>query len=323
MFYKYPETVGLEKRREILAVKEVVATEKLHGTNFRVYFPAGITSIAEVQYGGRNEEFGTDGGVDFYGGKPVRWFKERPELLERMLDLFRERGYGGVVVYGEICGAGIQKGVRYVSTDRVLFRAFDIRIGEAFVTYELFVAICDQVGLPRAAEVWRGDPSLEAFNALLHRPSLEGQANGVEGDANVMEGVVIRSNPLLRNVFGEWLIVKHKSDRFAEIAKVTIRSEQRDLTPVETFAREYVVMGRVINAIGRLRDVNTPLVGDMQDMPCLVRAMVEDLQKECGDEWAALNEQGFEDKVIRSAVSKTLARLYRGMLLEEALSVGP
>lgn len=318
MFYKYPETVGLEKRREILAVKEVVATEKLHGTNFRVYFPEGIASIEEVQYGGRNEEFGTGGGTDFYSGKPVRWFKERPELLQRMVDLFREHRYGGVVIYGEVCGAGIQKGVRYVSTDHVIFRAFDMRIGESLVSYDWFVSICDRVGLPRVPEVWRGDPSREAFNALLDRPSLEGQANGVVGDANVMEGVVLRSVPLLRNVFGEYLIVKHKSERFAEIAKVSIRSEQRDLTPVETFAREFVVTGRVINAVGRLRDVNTPLVGDMQDMPHLVRAMVEDLKKECGPEWTALNEQGFDDKVIRSAVSKALARVYRSMLLEEA-----
>lgn len=79
----------------------------------------------------------------------------------------------------------------------------------------------------------------------------------------------------------------------------------------------------VINAVGRLRDVNTPLVGDMQDMPHLVRATVEDLRKECGPEWEALNVQGFDDKDVRSAVSKSLARLYRSMLLEEALGVGP
>ena len=47
MFYKYPETVALNRRPEILAVREVIATEKLHGTNFRVYFPDAMTSIDE------------------------------------------------------------------------------------------------------------------------------------------------------------------------------------------------------------------------------------------------------------------------------------
>lgn len=318
MFYKYPEIVGLEKRRELLAVKEVIATEKLHGTNFRIYFPAGMTSIEEVQYGGRNEEFGATGGDQFYAGRPVRWFKERPELLRKLWFLFRERGYGSVVLYGEICGAGIQKGVRYVTDDGLLFRAFDIRIGEAFVTYDLFVELCEAVGLPRVAEIWRGEPSLETFNALLERVSPEGLAQGVAVETNLMEGVVLRSNPLLRNVFGEWLIVKHKCERFAEVSRQSIREQRPDLTPVERFARTFVVRGRVLNALGRLRDTGVTVSGDMTDMPRLVPAMVEDLRKECGPEWEALREQGFDDKLVRSAVSKTLGRVYRAMLLEEA-----
>ncbi len=117
VFHKYPEIVTLDKRREILAVKEVIATEKLHGTNLRLFFPDGMTSIADVQFGGRNEVFGTDDGGKFYGGRPVRWFKSQPELLQRMWDFFKERGYSDVIVYGEICGAGIQKGVRYVKEE--------------------------------------------------------------------------------------------------------------------------------------------------------------------------------------------------------------
>jgi hypothetical protein len=35
-FPKYPEIVLLPRRPEIFAVKEVIATEKLHGSNFRM-----------------------------------------------------------------------------------------------------------------------------------------------------------------------------------------------------------------------------------------------------------------------------------------------
>jgi Rnl2 family RNA ligase len=220
VFHKYPETVALNKRPEILAVKEVVACEKLHGTNFRVFFPTGMKSIDEVRFGGRNEVYERSDKT-FYSGRPVAWFTSRPELLQSLFDLFCERGYSDVAIYGEACGAGIQKGVRYVAGDEVVFRAFDITIGDNFVTYDLFVELCDAVGLPRVPEVWRGEPSLEAFDALLEKSSVEAQRNGVplEDGSNVMEGVVIRSIPLLRNVFGDWLIIKHKSEKFEEIAK--------------------------------------------------------------------------------------------------------
>ena len=47
-FLKYPELVEWNKHPEILAVKQVIATEKLHGTHFRLFFPAHMASIAET-----------------------------------------------------------------------------------------------------------------------------------------------------------------------------------------------------------------------------------------------------------------------------------
>ena len=120
----------------------------------------------------------------------------------------------------------------------------------------------------------------------------------------------------LRNVFGEWLIIKHKSEKFAEASKQKIRKETRDFSPVESFARTYIVRGRIINAIGRLRDAGVPIENSMTDMQHLVRALIEDLHKECEPEWQALIGQGFNDKQIQSVVSKTLATVYRRMLEE-------
>jgi Rnl2 family RNA ligase len=326
VFHKYPETVALNKRPEILAVKQVVACEKLHGTNFRVLFPTGMKTIGDVLFGGRNETYDRYDKT-FYGGRPAAWFTSRPQLLQALFDLFVERGFSDVAIYGEACGAGIQKGVRYVAGDEVVFRAFDIMIGDNFVTYDLFVEICDAVGLPRTPEVWRGEPSLPAFDALLEKSSLEAGRNGVqiEEGTNVMEGVVIRSNPLLRNVFGDWLIIKHKSEKFEEVSKERrLRSTQKgreNMAPVEEFARDFVVAGRILNAQGRLRDAGETLTGDMQDMPKLVPAIVADLHKECEVEWQTLLEQGFNDKQIRGAVSKTLGAVLRRMLLEETAGV--
>jgi hypothetical protein len=49
----------------------------------------------------------------FYSGTPVDAFKRQPDLMQRLYDFFRERGYRDVMVYGEFCGASIQKGLRY------------------------------------------------------------------------------------------------------------------------------------------------------------------------------------------------------------------
>ena len=319
-FLKYPELVTLDKRPEILSVKQVVATEKLHGSNFRVFFPAGLTSIDEVRYGGRNEVFapGDDG---FYGGKAVRWFKSRPALLRRLMEVFTSHGFSDVTVYGEICGAGIQKGVRYAPGDEALFRAFDVRVAECFVTYDLFTSLCDAADLPRVPEIWRGEPSLDAFDALLEKPSEEGRKNGVAGDDNTAEGVVIRSNPLLRDVFGSWLIIKHKAESFTEVAKkkpARAGAQPDQSGPLDDFTSSFVTRGRLVNAIGRLRDAGTKLANGMEDVPEITRAVAADLHKEQESEWQSLVSRGFGDKQIRAAVTRVAVSVYRRLLLESA-----
>lgn len=316
-FYKYPEIVRLDKRPEILTVKQVVAVEKLHGTNFRVFFPAGMTSIEQVEFGSRNEEFGTGEDSAFYGGRPIEWFKKQSNLLQRMFDVFCARRYSDVIVYGEACGSSIQKGIHYTLNGDVVFRAFDIRVGEAFLSYDLFVEVCDQIGLARSPEIWRGEPSLAAFDALLEKKSVEAERNGVVSESNIMEGVVIRSNPLLRNVFGEWLIIKHKSEKFSEVAKAPSKEKSSiNLSVAEDFAQTYVVPGRIRNALGRLRDRGINVVHDMQDMAHLVPAILDDLHKECQPEWDAVENQGIQEKQMRSVITKTLSSVYRRMLLD-------
>ena len=60
------------------------------------------------------------------------------------------------------------------------------------------------------------------------------------------EGVVIRSSPLLRDVFGQWLIIKHKSEKFAEVAKKD-PSKAMNTAPAQSFAEMFVVEGRIAN----------------------------------------------------------------------------
>lgn len=319
MFMKYPELVRLDRRPELLAVKEVIATEKLHGSNFRLFFPAGITSIDQVRYGSRNDELGTGEGGSFYGGRPVRFFTDRPELLTAMMETFASYAFSDVTVFGEAFGAGVQKGVRYVTDDSILFRAFDIAVAENFLTYDLFVEICEKAGLPRVPEIWRGDPTVEALDALLEKVSTEAKKNGVTDEGNLSEGVVVRSNPLFRDVFGQWLIIKHKSEGFSEVAKKVPGKTPSDVSKATDFATTFVTRGRIINALGRLRDAGKPVVNDMQDMASLVPAIHADLLKECLVEWNETVASGVTDKQLRGEVTKTLGTVYRRMLIDDAV----
>jgi Rnl2 family RNA ligase len=310
---KYPEVALLDKRPEIFSVKEVVATEKLHGSNFRIHFPLGMASLADVRYGSRDVE---DTDPLFPLRKAKEWFESRPDLLTTMWEVIKSYGFSDCTIFGEAYGPGIKaKGVKYATDDdkNIRFRAFDIMVGEreSFVTYDLFIEIADKMSLPRVHEVWRGEPTKATFDALLEQPSHEGKLSGIDDPNNHAEGVVIRSNPLLRNVFGEWLIVKHKAGKFAEKAEAPTIKLPREATPGDAFVATYVTEGRVTNAIGRLADRGTPLKGDMTDMPALLAEIIADLHKECEVEWKAT---GMPDGTLKGSVSKVLGPLYRQML---------
>lgn len=304
---KYPEIPLVKYRPEIFAVKEVVACEKLHGSNFSIIFPLAMKSIDEVIYGSR-EVLSTED--RFPLGVAKRWFESRPELLTAMWEVIKSYGFSEVTVFGEAYGPGIQaKGIKYTLGSEMLFRAFDIMVGPNFLTYDLFCEVATKMGLPQVPLVWRGAPTIEAFDALLNRPSYEALSNGVSDNHNLAEGVVIRSNPLLRNVFGDWLIVKHKGTKFSEVAFAPTPTKERTLTPADKVAATYVTEGRVLNAAGRLLDRGVALMNSMQDMPTILAEIIADLHKECAPDLV-----GIEEKSLRTAVSRVLGPIYKQVL---------
>ena len=155
-------------------------------------------------------------------------------------------------------------------------------------------------------------PTQEAFDALLGLPSVEAKRNGLEGPESTAEGVVIRSNPLFRDVFGEWLIAKHKWGKFAEkTPTAALPKLPREATPADLFVATYVTEGRLTNAISRLANRGVVLKNDMTDMPTLITEMIADLHKECEPEWKAT---GMPDSALKGAVSRVLSPLYRRTL---------
>lgn len=278
----------------------------VHNSNFRIGFPLGMADLSNIRFGSRELDYEDP---KFSLPRGVEWFQARPELLARMWDVLKSYGLKDVVVFGEIFGPGVQaKGVRYAvdGDQQTLFRAFDIMVGEDLLTYDLFCEVADKMGLPRVPEVWRGAPSIDAFDALLDRVSAAALENGVLDDSNLAEGVVIRSNPLLRTHRGDWLIVKHKTAKFSEVAHAP--TGKRIESPADAFAQTYVTEGRIRNASGRLQERGVALSNAMQDVPNLTTEVIADLRKE--SDWP----EGFSDKQMSRPVSRVLGPIYRSML---------
>jgi len=307
-FPKYPSILNLPKIPEIFAVKEVVCTEKLYGSSFRLLFPCGITSTKEIRYGSHETEYGVD--ETFSLNKAVLWFQNRIELLNKMIEVIKSYGFSDVTVFGEVYGPGIKaKGIKYSNGQEMLFRTFGIMVEENFLTYNLFIEVADKMGLPRVHDVWRGEPTQENFDALLEQPSTEGLLNGIE---NTAEGIVIQTNPLFRNVFGEWLIAKYKCKKFSEKIQAPEIKDKKGIGPSDIFASTFVTHGRLSNVLGHLTDRGIILTNTMKDMPIILKEMLFDLHKECQEEW---DELKIDEKTISSSISRVLGPLYRESLV--------
>ena len=267
-----------------------------------------MSSIDEIQYGSHETIYPEEG---FALGGLVNCIKKRPDMLTSIMETIKSYGFGNVTMFGEAYGPGIKaKGIKYSLGTDMLFRFFDIMIEDNLVTDEFFIELTSKMNVPVATEVWRGEPTKANFDALLEKPSAESILNGL-GPENISEGVVIRSNPLLRNVFGEWLIVKHKSSKFSEVSNASKEKNVRGVTPSDVFAATYVTEGRVINAVGRIQDRGVVLANTMVDMPVLLTEIINDLHKECQQEWDADN---LDEKQVKGSVSKILAPIYKQMI---------
>jgi hypothetical protein len=80
---KYPSIVQLPDCPEIFSVKQVIAREKIHGSNFRLFFPLGMSSIEDIGFGSREVEY--QPGQDFPLGSTLNMFRAKTDLLTSMI----------------------------------------------------------------------------------------------------------------------------------------------------------------------------------------------------------------------------------------------
>lgn len=300
---------------EFSFAKGVVVTEKLDGANFRLM----VRADGSVTFGSRETIIKTQEDVEhFFRGYPIYWWDKHPDIIAGLARFVSKHNLPHITIYGETVGWLIQKRIRYFNDDdRVEFYAFDARLGESDVlinSYEDFLRLCDEVGLPHVPVLFKGSPRDPKFLEIINAVEELKTAIGDNAGEQPAEGIVIRSEPLMFTHAGHYLLAKLKGERFSE-GDDSLRRAQPTMSDdvvemLNNFVVNYVTVGRMENVLGKLRAEGVELSNTMADMKVLAPAFWDDLKTECGAQIQHITEQGVKEEQVRQRALKTLQSLY-------------
>jgi len=228
IYYKFPNlknVAGMFTEKD-----EVQITRKIHGTNARYgivkksklsfwdkvkkFFKLADEWIDyEYIYGSHNCEKGSES-QGFYSTDVWRTIAEKYDIKDRLWRLVREMDVeevgSGVVLYGEIYGAGIQKNYTYGLED-IRFSGFDLTINGEYLNIETtYVAISNLLELPHVEELYIGPWNQEIQDSFVFK-------NFIEGTKVPHEGIVIKEfsgdrKKVAKVINPDYLIYGEKND---------------------------------------------------------------------------------------------------------------
>lgn len=235
LFPKYTELENLRHYPNTFRDgEEVTVSEKIHGCNNRIAMVGGVAMagsrrlqrkppVKEVPQGFLARLFRkvlkrpapTTLDYDAAANSMVWCPWSVPAVREMMADLGAE--HQQVVLFGEVFGKNVQKGVRYGSPDKLAYRAFDLILDGKYVDRNEFQAICRQYDVDTAPELYVGPYSLDKVKELS-----KGKTTVGEGETHIREGVVVkpvieRYDPkvgrvILKYVSEDYLVAKDIGD---------------------------------------------------------------------------------------------------------------
>lgn len=174
---------------EYLANNQWRGTEKIDGTNIRV-----IWDGAEVKFGGRTDN----------AQIPAKLVEHLIETFpaQTMIEVFGDKG--GIVLYGEGYGAGIQSGGAYRPDQS--FILFDISGVDTWFEHDTVVEFAGMLDIPMVADVFTGtlDEAIE---------KVKGGFRSEIGTA-MSEGLVLRPVVEMKDRLGRRIITKLKHKDF-------------------------------------------------------------------------------------------------------------
>jgi hypothetical protein len=300
---KLPHIDNLYQNQTVLLFKECYALEKIHGCSATISWENGVLKLHA-------------------GGEKQSRFEalfDQAKLTEAFITL----GHPEVIVYGEAYG-GSQQGMSHTYGNQLKFVAFEVKVGDYWLSVPNAEEVAGKLGVEFVHYV-RVSTDLEVLNAERDKPSVQAIRNGVttvvgpevieEGivehpvlgrlrNPRKREGVVLRPIQEFTKSNGERVISKHKGDDFKETAtsrKVVDPSQQVVFDQAEAIAREWCVPMRLEHVLQKME------IQGMQDVPRVIKAMVEDIKKESEGEivWS---------KEAEKAIARVTAQLFKKRL---------
>ena len=203
IYYKFPNlknVAGMFTEKD-----EVQITRKIHGTNARYgivkksklsfwdkvkkFFKLADEWIEyEYIYGSHNVEKGSES-QGFYSTDVWRTIAEKYDIKDRLWREAKRQGVEdlgqGIVLYGEIYGAGIQKNYEYGLKD-MEFVAFDIKINGEYLPTEITEVVTESLlDLPHIEVLYEGKWNQEIQDSFVFK-------NFIEETKVPHEGIVIK-----------------------------------------------------------------------------------------------------------------------------------
>jgi len=203
VYYKFPNAKNVNGMFN--EENYVQITRKIHGTNARygIIKKTKLSFIDKVRkffrladewidyeyiYGSHNVEKGSDT-QGFYSTDVWRTIDEKYGIKEKLWHFAKlaEAKYigDGMILYGEIYGAGIQKGYDYGLTD-IHFSGFDLYSGGGYLSTEMtYMVIANELYLPHVEILYEGPWSQEIQDKYTFN-------NFINGTKTPHEGIVIK-----------------------------------------------------------------------------------------------------------------------------------
>jgi len=272
----YLHIENLYKNQEIMLFRRCYAMEKIHGTSAHIKWNNG-----EITF--------------FSGGEKHSRFVELFDE-EALKEQFAQLGLMEFTIFGEAYG-GSQQGQSHRYGKELKFICFDVKIGDVWISVPQAESFCTNLGLEFVDYV-EIPAEIEEMDAQRDRPSTQALRNGC--GEHTREGVVLRPLLEVQKNNGSRIIVKHKGDEFKETA--TPRSMDPEklkvLTEANAIADEWVTPMRLGHVLDK---IDTPAMEKMRE---IIGAMMEDVQREAGDEivW---------DQAVGKAVGKKTAQMVK------------
>ena len=206
IYYKFPNIKNVKGM--FTEEDEVEISRKIHGTNARFgivkkkklstwdkvkkFFRLADAYIDyEYVYGSHNVEKGSDS-QGFYDTDVWRTIAEKYNIRAKLWDLFMlsKNLYGieeGIVIYGEIYGAGIQKNYDYgFASGDIRYAGFDVTINGEYCETSRSWAIHHIMGLDYVPVLYTGNWNQEIQDSFVFN-------NFIEGTKIPHEGIVIKA----------------------------------------------------------------------------------------------------------------------------------